>query len=143
METNIIVQGFQETESKYGLRYTKFVGDGDSSVYPNLITGVKYWGHAIQKIECVNHAIKCYRGALEKLAQENAHYRGKGRLTENMRKRLTKAAQCAIKMRSTISDCRHAAPCTALVCTPTVVLSTARQQRLLHKALTPLQTHTV
>ncbi len=92
METDIIVQGFNETESKYGLRYTKFVWDGDSSVYPSLITGVAQWGHTILKIECANHAIKCYRGALEKLAQENAHYRGKGKLTNNMRKRLTKAA---------------------------------------------------
>ena len=90
MEPDIIVQGFQEAESKYGLRYTKFVGDGDSSVHPTLITGVLPWGHAIRKIECANHAIKCYRGALEKLAQENPHYRGKGRLTSNMRKRLTK-----------------------------------------------------
>ena len=104
METDIIVQGFQEAETKYGLRYTKFVGDGDSSVYPSLITGVPQWGHAIHKIECANHAIKCYRGALEKLAQENAHYRGKGKLTTNMRKRLTKAARCAIKMRSTMPD---------------------------------------
>ena len=77
METDIIVQGFQEAESNYGLRYTKFVGDGDSSVHPSLITGVPQWGYAIRKIEC---AIKCYRGALEK---ENAHYRGKGKLTIN------------------------------------------------------------
>ena len=83
METDIIVQGFQEAESNYGLRYTKFVGDGDSSVHPSLITGVPQWGHAIRKIECANHAIKCYRGALEKLAQENAHYRGKGKFTIN------------------------------------------------------------
>ena len=41
METDIIVQGFKEAETKYGLRYTKFVGGGDSSVYPALITGVR------------------------------------------------------------------------------------------------------
>ena len=114
MESDIIVQGFREAESKYGLRYTKFVGDGDSSVYPNLITGVPQWGHAIHKIECAKHAIKCYRGALEKLAQENVNYRGKGKLTSNMRKRLTKAARCAIKMRSTMSDRKLAAN---LLCT--------------------------
>ena len=37
MEPDIIVQGFQEAESKYGLQYLKFVGDGDSSVYPSQI----------------------------------------------------------------------------------------------------------
>ena len=109
METDIILQGFKEAESKYGLRYTKFVGDGDSSTHPNLITGVPCWRHAIKKLECANHAIKCYRGALEKLVQEKPHYKGKGRLTESMRKKMTKAARCAIKMRSTIPDKREAA----------------------------------
>ena len=108
METDI-VQGFREAETKYGLRYTKFIGDGDSSVYPSLITGVPQWGHVIKKIECANHAIKCYRGALEKLAQANPQYKGKGGLTSTMCKRLTKAARCAIKMRSEIPNRKHAA----------------------------------
>ena len=30
METDIIVEGFEETDNKYGLRYTTFIGDGDS-----------------------------------------------------------------------------------------------------------------
>ena len=32
METDIIVEGFMEAERVHGVRYTKFVGDGDSSV---------------------------------------------------------------------------------------------------------------
>ena len=104
METNIIVQGFKEAESKYGLRYTTFVGDGDSSLHPNLISGVPGWGHAITKSECANNAMKCYRGSLERLVQEKTHYKGKGKLTESMRKKLTKAARCAIKMRSAHSN---------------------------------------
>ena len=40
METDILVTAFQRAESKYGLRYMKYVGDGDSSVYPNLIASV-------------------------------------------------------------------------------------------------------
>ena len=104
METDIIVQGFKEAETKYGLRYTTFIGDGDSSTYLSLIAGVPGWGHAIKKCECANHAIKCYRGSLEKLVGEKTHYKGKGRLTESMCKRLTRAARCAIKMRSTLTD---------------------------------------
>ena len=50
METDIILCGFKEAESKYGLRYTTFIGDGDSSLHPNLITGVPGWGHIIKKI---------------------------------------------------------------------------------------------
>ena len=44
METDILVQGFIEAERKYGLRYTTFTGDGDSSVHVSLITGVPGWG---------------------------------------------------------------------------------------------------
>ena len=29
METAIILQGFKEAKSKYGLTYTTFIGDGD------------------------------------------------------------------------------------------------------------------
>ena len=108
METDIIVEGFREAESKYGLRYTTFIGDGDSSVHASLVTQVPVWGHAIQKAECANHAIKCYRGALEKLVQEKPKYKGKGKLTEKMQKRLTAAARCAIKMRSKHPDKRVA-----------------------------------
>ena len=38
METDITLEGFKISESKYGLRYTKF--DGDTSVHPTLITEV-------------------------------------------------------------------------------------------------------
>ena len=108
METDIIVEGFKTAEEKHGVRYIRFVGDGDSSVYPSLVSSVPVWGYAIQKIECANHATKCYRSALEKLVNDNPSYKGKGKLTDAMRKRLTKAARCAIKMRSMESDKRAA-----------------------------------
>ena len=52
----------------YTTLYT-FIGDGDSSVHASLVTGVLIWGFAIKII-----------------------------LTEPMRRWLTKAARCAIKM---------------------------------------------
>lgn len=100
MEPDILVEGFKEAEKVHGLRYMRVIGDGDSSVYPTLLQSVPVWGHAIKKLECANHACKCYRAGLEKLAQENTAYKGKGGLTVRMRKRLTGAAHCAIKMRS-------------------------------------------
>ena len=109
METDIILEGFKNAERKYGLRYIRFVGDGDSSVHPTLIAEVPVWGHAIRKVECANHATKCYRAALEKLVAEKPKYKGRGKLTEGMRKRLTGAARSAIKMRSSICDKKLAA----------------------------------
>lgn len=104
MECDIMLEGFRNAEKTHGIRYTKFVGDGDSAVYPTLLTQVPVWGRDIEKIECSNHACKCYRNGLEKLATDNPQYKGKGGLTQNMRKRLTSAARCAIKMRSEESD---------------------------------------
>ena len=37
---------------------------------------------------------------MENLVKDKPYYKGKGKLTESMRKKLTKAARCAIKMRS-------------------------------------------
>lgn len=62
METDIIVEGFKNCEQQHGIRYTSFIGDGDSSVYSSLIEAVP-WGYSINKIECANHSLKCYRSA--------------------------------------------------------------------------------
>ena len=88
METNIILEGFLEAEPVHGVRYAKFIGDGDSSVHSPLLQNVPGWDHAIKKLECANHACKCYRGALERLVQDCS-----GGLTQRMRKRLVTAAR--------------------------------------------------
>ena len=106
METDIILTGFKGAEKQHGLRYIKFIGDGDSSVYPSLVAGVPGWGYAISKQECANHALKCYRASLEQLVKEKSQYRGKHKLTAAMRQRLTKGARCAIIMRSKEDDKR-------------------------------------
>ena len=108
METSTIVEGFKEAEKVHGVRYMRFVGDGDSSVYPTLLLEVPVWGRYIKKLECANHACKCYRSSLEKLVQDNPQYKGKGGLTSQMRKKLTSAARCAIKMRSKEADKKKA-----------------------------------
>ena len=51
-----------------------------------------------EKIECANHAIKCYRNRLEKITQDFPKYKGKGKLTQQVIQRLTAGARCAIKM---------------------------------------------
>ena len=104
MEPDIILEGFKQAEQVHGVRYKRFVGDGDSSVYPTLIENVPGWGRYIEKLECANHACKCYRSGLEKLVQDKPSNKGRGGLTQKMRCRLTSAARCAIKMRSKEPD---------------------------------------
>ena len=104
METDIVLEGFLQAEKVHGVRYMEFIGDGDSSVYPSLLQNVPGWGYAIRKLECANHACKCYRGALEQLIQNNPSYKGSGGLTTKARKKLVSAARCAIRMRSQEAD---------------------------------------
>ena len=77
MESDIILEGFKQAESKHGVRYLRFFEDGDSSVYPTLIQCVPVWGRFITKIEGANYACKCYRRSLEKLVANNPSYKGK------------------------------------------------------------------
>ena len=100
MESNIILEGFQQAERVHRVRYVRFIGDGDSSVYSTLIQGVSGWGWPIKKLECANHAYKCYRSALEGIVVANPSFKGQGGLTKKMRQQVTSAARCAIKMRS-------------------------------------------
>lgn len=87
-------------------------------------------------MECANHATKNYRSALEKLVQDNPSYKGKGKLTDGMRKRLTKAARCAITMsltRNWPSNCYEIIytmdPVTVLESIPNAVQISVRLQK--------------
>ena len=97
METDIIMEGFKKCIEQHGVKYTKFIGDGDSSVYSTLISSVP-WGYAIEKLKCANHSqVLLHSFGDTGTVQDKPSYRGKGKLTEPMHKRLTKAA---IVMRS-------------------------------------------
>ena len=50
MEREAILEGFQQSERVHGLRYTSFVGDGDSSVYPTLLQEVPNYARAIRSV---------------------------------------------------------------------------------------------
>ena len=103
MESDIIVEGFRCSERMHGLRYMWMIGDGDSSVYSSVCIGVPY-GRFVQKVECTNHAVKCYRSALEKLAKENTHFSGRKGLTAGKIRHLSKGMKCAIKHHSATGD---------------------------------------
>ncbi|KAK5648395.1 hypothetical protein RI129_003287 [Pyrocoelia pectoralis] len=68
MESYIIVEGFQQSISMHGLKYTQLVGDGDSSVLKKLCIAKPY-GHkvSIKKIQCVNHLLRNYCSKLREV----------------------------------------------------------------------------
>ena len=50
MEADIIVEGFQLSEQIHGVRYLWFIGDGDSSVYHAVVTGVPSYYYLVTKL---------------------------------------------------------------------------------------------
>lgn len=94
MEADIIVSGFCLSETIHGLRYKKFVADGDSSVYSRIIERVPY-GYSVTKLECANHCVKNYTGSLHKLAAEKKFSPESRKLLRQSIPRLTAAARGA------------------------------------------------
>ena len=103
MEADIIVQGFNMSESMHGLRYIKLIGDGDSSVHHSIISSVPY-GRFVEKVECANHAVKCYHSRLANIVKDNSEFGGHGKLTKGIIKNITQAARKAITAHSQTGD---------------------------------------
>ena len=76
----------------HGLQYLWLIGDGDSSVYHSVVTGVLSYGQDITKVECANH---------EALCNDKPGYRGKRGLSQTMMKRITHGPS---KMHSATGD---------------------------------------
>ncbi|CAF4741540.1 unnamed protein product, partial [Rotaria sp. Silwood2] len=73
MESQGIQDIFKRSISKYQVQYTRYIGDGDSSVMWNLTQHPPYPGIEIEKIEDINHWSKRILYRLEKLTQELEH----------------------------------------------------------------------
>ncbi|KAF4527543.1 hypothetical protein B566_EDAN014939 [Ephemera danica] len=72
MESDIIAQGFLQSESVHKLRYKTVVGDGDSSTYKKLLEVNPYPGIKIEKIECKNHLYRNFCNKLRALVTSKA-----------------------------------------------------------------------
>ncbi|CAF1612010.1 unnamed protein product [Rotaria sp. Silwood1] len=71
MESAAILTMFKRSVSKYGVYYTKYVGDGDSKTFPVLSKIVPYPGKEIKKIEDLNHFSKRMKRGLETIKHEH------------------------------------------------------------------------
>ncbi|KAJ8928841.1 hypothetical protein NQ314_018538 [Rhamnusium bicolor] len=71
METDIILEGFRTSVQLHGLKYTKLVGDGDSSITKKLQELKPYGTKLVQKIECVNHLLRNFCQKLKETAKSS------------------------------------------------------------------------
>ena len=97
MEADIVLEGFLQSKTMHGFRYKWLIDDGDSSVYNVVSPGVLSYGQHILKVECDNHAIKCYRNRMEDSCKQKLEYKGRNALSTSMMKRITHGAWTAIR----------------------------------------------
>ena len=102
MEAAGLVDCFKSSIQNRGLRYTNFIGDGDSKSYLEIVANDPYSGVTVQNLECVGQ--KRARARLRKLKSENKGklsdgkpLTGKGRLTEKVINKLQNYFGIAIR----------------------------------------------
>ncbi|GFW80395.1 uncharacterized protein TNCV_2945271 [Trichonephila clavipes] len=91
MEVDGALSIFQRSVQRYDVRYTKYLGDGDSKAFDNIVKNEVYGDNCtITKLECIGHVMKRMGSRLrrfkakmrgQKLSDGKALC-GKNRLTE-------------------------------------------------------------
>ena len=71
MESDILVEGFSKSVSLHGLKYTKFIGDGDSNVYKKILDCRPYSDVTVEKIECKNHLLRNMCNKLKEIVRNS------------------------------------------------------------------------
>lgn len=112
MEIDGIVEMFERSEEKHGVKYVKYVGDGDSKTFKGIITRNIYGNDVnVQKKECVGHVEKRMGTRLRnaKKANKGIGGKGKGKLTDKAIGELTKFYGLAIRRNSdSVQDMKEA-----------------------------------
>ena len=136
MEKDIIVEGFKHSETMHGIRCTGLIGDGDSSVHKSIVDTVPIYGRRVKKIECTNHAIRCYRKSVHDLVEANSEWKGRNGLSKMKIKKIAAGARATIRMYSVTGnvdalrrDLRNTFP-TCLAITEIAALHFAKSNRL-------------
>lgn len=53
MEVDAMVEMFSYSETKYGVKYANYIGDGDSKTYSGIIKSDPYKNTTVNKKECI------------------------------------------------------------------------------------------
>lgn len=71
MEVAGAVAIFNRSETEYGVRYVKYLGNGDSKGFASVVESAPYGTAKIDKLECIGHIQKRMGSRLRKLRSEN------------------------------------------------------------------------
>lgn len=108
MEADTIVEGFKTSIEKRGLIYSKYIADGDSSVYKKIIQANPYPDVFIEKIECRNHLLRNLATKIKEIARTKGRF-GKlrnviGSRILRIRTAVTKAVQYRLEEQTTMQQ---------------------------------------
>lgn len=99
MESELILDGFAKSEAEYGIRYSKFIGDGDSSTHKKLLEARIYKNPdiKIEKIECVLHLFRNFRKKMLSLQSLKEYGRHKTLVSATKIEDMVKGVRAAAK----------------------------------------------
>lgn len=89
MEVDAIVEMFSRSESLHGLKYSNYVGDGDSKTFKGITDARPYEDLVVRKKECIDHVQKRMGTRLRNLKRTVKNIGGKGKLTGKLIDELT------------------------------------------------------
>ncbi|GFX33437.1 uncharacterized protein TNCV_4122711 [Trichonephila clavipes] len=109
---------FQRFQSLYNVRYTKYLGDGDSKAFTSIVENKVYGDHcSVEKLECIGHVMKRMGTRLRRLKTKMRGQKpsdgkplcGRNRLTEAEIDRLQAYYGLAIRRNlSSVKDMQQA-----------------------------------
>lgn len=89
MEVDSIVEMFTRSVGKFGIKYSNYIGDGDSKTFAGILKMNPYGDeNPVTKNECVGHVQKRMGTRLRNKSKQE-HLGGKKGLTESLIKKLT------------------------------------------------------
>lgn len=103
MESDIIAEGFRQSEEMYGARYARLIADGDSSVYNNLLATRPYPNLTVEKIECKNHLLRNYCNKLRSIAADTTKYTGPDGTVISTKTQRKRVEGSIMRLRSAVS----------------------------------------
>ncbi|XP_011871660.1 PREDICTED: uncharacterized protein LOC105564118, partial [Vollenhovia emeryi] len=103
MKVDADLEMFRRSEEKFGVRYTNYVGDGDTKTFKSILDAKPYKDIAVMKSECVGHVEK-QMGSRFRNVKKTAKLGGKGKLTDALIKKLTKYYGLAIRRNANSKD---------------------------------------
>ncbi|XP_074103345.1 uncharacterized protein LOC141530232 [Cotesia typhae] len=89
MKVDAMVEMFSYSETKYGVKYANYIGDGDSKTYSGIIKSDPYKNTTVNKKECIGHVQKRMGSRLHTLKSNKKGLGGRGKLTGKVIDKLT------------------------------------------------------